>query len=56
MRRPGTGFLVLLTLAVAAVPARFLIRRAGGGGSLAVLVTWAVGTPVAAARLFRWEE
>jgi cytochrome c biogenesis protein CcmG/thiol:disulfide interchange protein DsbE len=30
VRRPGTGFLVLLTLAVAAVPASFLIRRAGG--------------------------
>jgi cytochrome c biogenesis protein CcmG/thiol:disulfide interchange protein DsbE len=30
VRRPGTAFLVLLTLAVAAVPASFLIRRGGG--------------------------
>ena len=29
MRRPGSGFLVLLAVAVAAVPASFLIRRPG---------------------------
>jgi cytochrome c biogenesis protein CcmG, thiol:disulfide interchange protein DsbE len=34
VRRPGTAFLVLLTLAVAAVPASFLIRRVGGGRGL----------------------
>jgi cytochrome c biogenesis protein CcmG/thiol:disulfide interchange protein DsbE len=34
VRRPGTAFLVLLALAVAAVPASFLIRRSGGGREL----------------------
>jgi cytochrome c biogenesis protein CcmG, thiol:disulfide interchange protein DsbE len=39
VRRPGTAFLLFLTLAVAAVPASFLIRRVGGGRDLEPLRT-----------------